>query len=154
DLSLPLYAQWLRAAGDAARRHGYVLLVCDGQNSAHVIEQQLERLYEEQIDGLVVAGPIHGLPHVARFAESGIPVVPDVPSEERRKMRGSELRERAERSGALRAFRRLVELGHRRIAYLAYVERDARYFPPMQRVRVGCLERALAEVGVKHDAEL
>lgn len=154
DLSLPLYGEWLRAAGEAARRHGYVLLVCDGQNSQRVIEQQLERLYEEQIDGLVVAGPIHGLQQLARFAESGIPVVPAATTAERRALRRNELRENVERPAALAAFRRLVALGHRRIAYFAYVERDLRFVPPMQRFRIGCLERSLAEAGAAFDERL
>ncbi|MBY0276862.1 LacI family transcriptional regulator, partial [Candidatus Binatia bacterium] len=154
DLSLPLYGRWLRAAGDAARRHGYVLLVCDGQNSQSVIEQQLERLYEEQIDGLVVAGPIHGMQQLARFSDSGIPVVPDVSAAQRRALRRNELRETSERAAAVAAFARLVALGHRRIAYFAYVERDTRILPPMQRFRIGCLQRSLAEAGASFDERL
>lgn len=154
DLSLPLYGQWLRAAGDAARRNGYVLLVCDGQNSQSVIEQQLERLYEEQIDGLVVAGPIHGMQQLARFGASGIPVVPEVSTAERRALRRNELRETAERAATLAACARLVALGHRRIAYFAYVERDLRILPPMQRFRIRCLQRSLEEAGASFDERL
>jgi LacI family transcriptional regulator len=154
DLSLPLYGRWLRAAGDAARRHGYVLLVCDGQNSQSVIEQQLERLYEEQIDGLVVAGPMHGMEQLARFGASGIPVVPDVSAAARRALRRNELRETSERAAALAAFGRLVALGHRRVAYFAYVERDTRSLPPMQRFRIRCLQRSLAEAGASFDERL
>jgi LacI family transcriptional regulator len=154
DLSLPLYGRWLRAAGEAARRHGYVLLVCDGQNSRQVIEQQLERLYEEQIDGLVVAGPIHGLPQLERFAASGIPVVPEATAPQRRALRRNELRENVERAAALDGFRRLTSLGHRKIAYFAYVERDTRFVPPMQRFRIGCLQRSLEEAGASLDERL
>lgn len=154
DLSLPLYGRWLRAAGETAHRRGYVLLVCDGQNSQRIIEQQLDRLYEEQIDGLVVAGPIHGLPRIARFAASGIPVVPEATRAERRALRRSELRAPSEREAALLAFRRLVALGHRRIAYFAYVERDARLVPPMQRFRIDCLGRALEEAGATLEERL
>ncbi len=154
DLSLPLYGRWLRAAGEAAHRHGYVLLVCDGQNSQRIIEQQLDRLYEEQIDGLVVAGPIHGLPRIARFAASGIPVVPDATRAQRRALRRTELREASEREAAMRAFRRLTALGHRQIAYFAYVERDARLVPPMQRFRIECLKRALGEAGATLEERL
>jgi LacI family transcriptional regulator len=154
DLSVPLYGQWLRGAGEAARERGYVLLVCDGQNSLRVIDQQLERLYGEQIDGLVVAGPIHGLKRIERFVESGITVVPLLEEDARRVANKKDLREPSERRATLAAFRRLVGLGHRRIAYFAYVERDARFVLPLQRFRIACLQQSLKEAGARFDEQL
>jgi LacI family transcriptional regulator len=154
DLSLPLFAQWLRSAGEAARERGYVLLVCDGQNSLRVIDQQLERLYNEQVDGLLVASTIHGMPRLESFVEAGIPVVPEVAKNARRALRSQEFREASEKPATLVAFRHLVTLGHRRIAYFAYVERDMRYVPPMQRLRIRCLRQCIEEVGAAFDEGL
>jgi DNA-binding LacI/PurR family transcriptional regulator len=151
DISLPLYVEWLRGAGEVAREHGYVLLVCDGQNSQRVMDEQIDRLYGEQIDGLAVPGPVHGLPRIQSFVESGIPVVPRAAkrSSASRKGRDGEkpaLHEAAELSAARDAFDHLVSLGHRRIAYFAHVERDQRQLSGMQRYRIGCLRESLARV--------
>lgn len=152
DLSLPLYAELLRGAGEVARDHDYLLLVCDGQNSQRVMEAQLERLYGEQIDGLVVAGPVHSLPQLARFVASGIPVVP--PPETANGGGRDGLRAPLERAAAQAAFRRLVALGHRRIAYLLHVGRDHPMLPAMQRHRIDILRKCLAEVGTTLDDAL
>lgn len=151
DLSLPLYGPWLRGAGDVARSHGYVLLVCDGQNSQGVIEQQLERLYAEQIDGLVIAGPLFGASRLQRFIDAGVPIVPDVKRGARGAPRAADASERPALSAALG---RLVELGHRRIAYVAHVERDARQVPLWQRLRIDTLRRVLDEAGSALDDDL
>ena len=151
DLGLPLYGPWLRGAGDVARAHGYVLLVCDGQNSQGVIDQQLERLYAEQIDGLVIAGPLFGARRLQSFLDAGVPVVPETTPRARNAQRAADA---SERPALTAAFRRLVELGHRRIAYVAHVERDARILPLWQRLRIDTLRRTLGEVGAALDDEL
>jgi len=152
DLGLPLYGPWLRGAGDVARRHGYVLLVCDGQNSHSVIDEQLARLHDESIDGLVIAGPLHRQSRLAAFAAAGIPIVPE-PATQPEGKRASAA-ESSERRGAAVGFRRLVALGHRRIAYVAHVERDARLLSFAQRARVEALARSLAEAGAALDESL
>jgi LacI family transcriptional regulator len=154
DLSLPLYGEVLRGAGEAARRHDYLLLVCDGQNSRAVIEEQAERLYREQIDGLVVAGPFLALPRLQRFVESGIPIAPEPRSVPGAKRTVNEPRAASERRATRDAYRRLVELGHRRIAFVAHTERDSQALPSMQRLRADLLREALAEVGARFDESL
>lgn len=158
DIGLPLYAQWLRGAGEVAREHDYVLLVCDGQNSQHVMAEQIERLYGEQIDGLAVPGPVHGLPRIQSFVESGIPMVPRMPkppSAKRRRDGGKPtLYEVAELSAARSAFTHLVALGHRRIAYCAQVERDERQLSGIQRYRIDCLRESLGQVGASLEDHL
>lgn len=152
DLGLPLYGPWLRGAGDVARRHGYVLLVCDGQNSHSVIDEQLGRLHAEAIDGLVIAGPLHRQGRVAAFAAAGIPIVPELAPEPGAKRANPA--EGSERRGAAVGFRRLIALGHRRIAYVAHVERDARLLSFAQRARIEALARSLAEAGAVLDESL
>lgn len=153
DLGLPLYGPWLRGAGDAARRHGYVLVVCDGQNSQSVIDEQLGRLHDEAIDGLVIAGPLHRQSRLAAFAVAGIPIVPEANPESGEAKRASAA-ESSERRAAVVAFRRLVALGHRRIAYVAHVERDARLLSFAQRARSEALRQCLTEVGAVLDERL
>ena len=154
DLGLPLYAQFLRGAGEAARRHDYLMLVCDGQNSRGVMDEQLERLDREQIDGLVVAGTTYDQPRLARFVASGIPIAPDLPRPTHAKSGGSARRAPGEGQAALTAFRHLVALGHRRIAFVAHVERDTQSVSGLQRARIACLRRSLDEVGAPLDEGL
>jgi LacI family transcriptional regulator len=155
DISLPVYGHWLRGAGEVARERGYVLLVCDGQNSQRVMNEQIERLYGEQIDGLAVAGPVHGLPRIRSFVESGVPVVPTPPRTSQGEQKAPARREEwSELSAARTAFRHLVKLGHRRIAYFAHVERDERRLSAMQRYRIDCLRESLREARAVLDERL
>ncbi len=143
DLAQPVYGAWLRGAGEAAQARGYVLLVCDGQNSMRVIETLLDRLFEERVDGLLLAGSTPAPDQIRRFRQGGVPIAPDLS----RRRSGENLRAAEERPATLAAFRRIVALGHRRILYLARVEREERYLPTLQRLRIECLRTALAEVG-------
>jgi len=154
DLGLPLYGPWLRGAGDVARRHGYVLLVCDGQNSQSVIDEQLDRLHAEAIDGLVIAGPLCRQSRLAGFVAAGVPIVPEPAPEAGGARQRASAAETSERRAATAAFRRLVALGHRRIAYVAHVERDARLLSFAQRARIEALQQSLAEVDAVLDEGL
>lgn len=145
DLAQPVYGLWLRGAGEAAQARGYVLLVCDGQNSMRVIETLLDRLFEERVDGLLLAGSTPAPKQIRRFRRAAVPIAPDLT----RRRSGENLRAAEERPATLEAFRHLVALGHRRILYLARVERDERYLPTLQRLRIDCLRQALAEVGAR-----
>lgn len=145
----PLYTDWLRGAGEVARRYGYVLLVCDGQNSMRLMEAQLERLFQEGVDGLLLAGSTPAPRQIERFIAAGIPIGPDVSSRSRIRDTGE-----AVHPAARAAFRALVAEGHRRIAYLMRVERDEGYASRLQRARVGWLEESLREVDATLDGSL
>lgn len=145
DISQPVYGSWLRGAGEAAQARDYVLVVCDGQNSMRVMETQLDRLFQERVDGLLLAGSTPAPRQIRRFREDGVPIAPAL--EGRRS--GANLRESMERPATLEAFGRLVTLGHRNMVYLARVERDERYLPTLQRLRIRCLNESLAAVGAK-----
>jgi LacI family transcriptional regulator len=64
------------------------------------------------------------------------------------------MRAESERGATTDAFRSLIELGHRRIAYLARVERDEGYLGTLQRFRMGCLAACLREAGSAVDGSL
>lgn len=141
----PLYAEWLRGASEVARRNGYVLLVCDGENSMRLTQSQVARLLEERVSGLLLAGSTPAPREIARALDAGIPIGPDLS----RRQRGRPLQETQFRPATLAAFRHVVGAGHRRIAYLMGVERDEGYASTLQRMRVACLQESLAEVGVQ-----
>ena len=143
DIAQPVYGPWLRGAGEAAQMRDYVLVVCDGQNSMRVMATQLDRLFDERVDGLLLAGSTPAPRQIRRFLDSGVPIAPEI----RSRRSGENLRASLDRPATREAFDRLVALGHRRIAYLARVERDERYLPTLQRLRIECLREALATVG-------
>jgi LacI family transcriptional regulator len=114
-----------------------------------LMEAQLERLLQEGVDGLLLAGSTPAPRQIERFIAAGIPIGPDVSSPSRIRDTGE-----AVRAAALAAFRALTAEGHRRIAYLMRVERDEGYASRLQRARVAWLEEALREVDVALDRQL
>jgi LacI family transcriptional regulator, galactose operon repressor len=146
----PLHAEWLRGASEVARRNDYVLLVCNGEHSMRLMAMQLERLLAERVDGLLLAGSIPAPREIGRFVDAGIPVGPDLTH----RARGRPIHHAQFRPATLAAFRHLVAVGHREIAYLVGIERDEGYVSTMQRMRIGCLREALSEVGETPRADL
>jgi len=138
-----LYAEWLRGASEAALRFGYVLVVCDGQNSVQTMDAQFERLLDKRVDGLLLAGDIVALRGLQQFIEAGVPVGPDFATGP-----GRLLGFDAERRAVRAAFERLVALGHRRVGFVARKERDMGLIPPMQTSRFQCLREAMQAAGV------
>lgn len=139
----PLYTEWLRGASEAAQQHGYVLLVCDGQNSVNTMEAQLERLLTERVDGLLLAGEVLALRGLLQFMEAGVPIGPDFQAGS-----GRVPRFEAERAAARTAFERLVALGHRCVGFVARKERDLGIVSPLHASRVQCLREVMQAAGI------
>lgn len=133
DLGAPVYVEWLRAAGEVANEAGYVLQICDARRSPSVARTQLRWLLEERVGGLLLAGVTGAEPALAAFRAASIPMAPDLPARTLR--RGPRHREEAE--GAREGFLRLVELGHRSVAYFAFADRM--FEATVQRLRADCL---------------
>lgn len=151
DLGIPVYVEWLRAVEDEAGRHGYVLLICDARRSTDVARAQLQWLLEERVAGLLVAGHIGAVREsLVAFEEADVTVVPRPPTRPQRKA----FRHDAELPATMRAFRHLVGIGHRRVAYLSIARHGRASTGPLRALRVACLRDALAEVGAHVDERL
>ncbi len=147
DLSHGLYGAWLTSVNEVAQRRGYVVVVCDGQYSTRVMTAQLERLFDDRVDGLLLGGSIPARAAIRRFLDAGIPLAPDLTQAVDPQRGDGQPRHLSERAVTAAAYRTLIELGHRRIAFFDRPERDSGYISRLQRMRWECLEAELTAVG-------
>lgn len=139
DLANPVFLPFLRGIESTARARGYVVLIADGQRSIDVETAALERFFDQGVDGLVLAGPII-TDTVAFFVDHDVPVATAT---------GGPYRERAIRweRGEAAATRemaeRLLELGHRRFAFIGTPMPKGRRGERYRRSRLGSLTHTL-----------
>ncbi len=75
NLASPFYATLLQAAEEAARRHGYHILLCNSDYQVRRQQESLSALCEKRVDGLLVT-PIHLEDRTLEtIVGSGLPVV-------------------------------------------------------------------------------
>lgn len=146
DLGNPVYIDVVHGIEDVARAHGYALFLCDAANDAEVANVHLERLYERRVDGLIVYLALEQPPALSLFRDSSRPVVAMGP--------------RAARSGfpavlvgeieaTVEAIRRVIALGHRRVAIVLRDVPAGRF-----RYRTEPVRRELEAAGIAWDAGL
>ena len=116
DIENPYFPQLVRAVEDAARAEGYGVLLCNADDDAEREAALLDVLAERRVDGLIVAASRLGTRQRDWLSNPPVPVVlvnaspSDVPLPSIRS---------DNRTGGELATRHLLELGHRRLAYLA-----------------------------------
>jgi LacI family transcriptional regulator len=142
-------SEFIRGVSHAARDRGYSLAVSDGRNSMRAIESELDRLYDERVDGLVLGGSTPAPRQIGRFIRAGIPIGPDVTDPDWRRVQIDDGWAPPTRA----AYRCLLEHGHRRVVFSAPIERDEGYMSSMTRFRLRTLEETLAERGLGFDAD-
>jgi LacI family transcriptional regulator, repressor for deo operon, udp, cdd, tsx, nupC, and nupG len=116
DIENPYFPQVVRAVEDAAREHGYSVLLADGRRDQAREVESLEILAERRVDGLLVASSALTAHHRRWLAESPCPVVilngesplPSLPAVLSDNLAG----------GRLQA-EHVLALGHRAVGYLA-----------------------------------
>ncbi len=114
DIENPFFSKALRGISDVGHRNGYELMVLNTDESVDIEREAVRVLLEKRVDGLVVS-PSDGahVEHLSRALGSGTPVVLLD-----RRVRGlaADTVGIDNRATARDATRRLIELGHRRIA--------------------------------------
>lgn len=116
DLTNPLFPPMVRGVDQVLSARGYTLLLADTDNSVEREEQLYAALRARQVDGLIFGTARRHHPLLQRALKAQVPVV--------LVNRVSDDHDAVavvgdEASGLRQAVRHLVELGHRRIAYLA-----------------------------------
>jgi LacI family transcriptional regulator len=114
DLVNPSYLSLLRGVENVAQERGYVVVVADGQRSADAQTAALERFFEHGVDGIVLGGPVPA-DALRLHVEHGVPVTPAVSDYERTLARDWE---QGEADATRDMGRRLLDLGHRRFAFV------------------------------------
>ena len=114
NLANPVFLPFLRAVEHLAQHHGYAVIVADSQRSPEVERRQLDRLGNQRIDALVVAGRARDPGYIRRLAESGLAVA-DAESfvDQAQAVAASQA------DAIDRACEQLAHLGHRHLCYLA-----------------------------------
>lgn len=142
----PFAGRMLSGAQDVAREHGYLVFLVDTDADETVEREAIRALADQQVDAMIYACMWHrvvdapaSLPRGTVFldcrpAAGDFPaVVPD------------------DRAGGVAAVRRLVEAGHRRIAY---VDVDEPHPPVASDLRHEGYLQVLAEAGIDADPAL
>jgi len=139
----PFSAEILKGAGSGLRDTDYELLAYTGARQSG--RAGWERRYLSRLSGTLIDGAIIVTPTVVD-AYAGVPVVaidPHAGSGELPSVESDNL------TGGLLATRHLIELGHRRIGFMA-----GRPDLESSRLREACYRQALSEAGVEVDPSL
>ncbi len=140
DIQNPFYAHLVRSIDDAARVHGFALLLGNGAENAEREAAYLELLASRRVDGLIIAATSLTARHRRWLRHSPVPLVlvncalptarvPAILSDNR--------------AGALAATRHLLGLGHCAIGHLA-----GDLANPAAAERLAGVREALGEAGL------
>jgi LacI family transcriptional regulator len=116
DIANPYFPAVVRAVEDAARQHGFTVLLGNGDEDPDREAAYLELLAERRVDGLIVASGALGERHRRWLVDAPVPVVlvnsalPDTPLP-------AILSDN--RAGGRLAAEHLLQLGHRRLGHIA-----------------------------------
>ena len=146
DITNPFFTEVARGAEDAASERGYIVILCNSDNSLRKEKNYLHVLEEQRVAGILIV-PVEGNTNYAQaFLRSDTSIVlldrvsddPAICSVSVDDVYGGEL-----------AGRHLVELGHRHIAYVHGPFSIAQYAD-----RLAGLRRAVVEAKLDPDAAI
>ena len=116
DITNPFYAETARAILEAARDHGYHVILCNTDNRPLLQEAYVEVLQQRRVDGIIFGSVFLDDPVVERLVAAGYPCL--MYNRHLRSRRGSYIvldNARASRE----VTRHLLALGHRRIGFVS-----------------------------------
>ncbi len=149
ELVNPVHLEFLRGVESAANESGYVVLVVSSQGSPEKERESLGRLVAERVDGVVLGTFVGGRRSLDILAEHNIAHVPPAgPVSEALNSAWM----RAEAAATHEMGRRLVELGHKRVAYVVFQETPGRRAPGYHhKARYEVLRELFGAAGVALD---
>jgi LacI family transcriptional regulator len=141
----PFYGEGLRGIEAALRQRGYAPLFMSGNWHEEDEDRCMRELIARGVDGIIVFAGRLGDAKLKRYANE----VPIVVTGRQLRAKGLFSLQIDDRQGAMLAVRHLLELGHRRIAFINGSENH-----PDAIERLGGYTRALEEAGVGFDPKL
>lgn len=143
DVSNPFFTEVARGAEDAASERGYIVILCNSDNSPRKEKNYLRVLEEQRVSGVLIV-PVDDKANYARaLRRSGTAIVLlDRVSQDANTCSVSV----DDVYGGKLAGQHLLERGHRRIAYIHGPFTSAQYAD-----RLGGLRQAVAEAGLDPD---
>lgn len=146
DITNPFYAETAKAIVETARGRGHMVVLCNTDNLPRLQAEQIRMLREQRVEGIILGSVHRRDPAAEELVASGFPCV----------MYNRRLASQAGTfvvldnvRGAEEVTRHFIELGHRRIAFLAG--------PPSFSTaaeRLTGYRRALAHAGIPFDRRL
>lgn len=116
DITNPFYAETARAVVETARGHGYNVILCNTDNLPRLQEEYIEVLRQRRVDGIIFGSVFLDDPVVEGLVEARYPCV--MYNRRLRSGRGNYIvLDNLRASHDLT--RHLLDLGHRRIAFIA-----------------------------------
>jgi LacI family transcriptional regulator len=141
----PFFACVARGVEDRARDLGFATVTCNTHGSAEAEADYVELLLRQRSDGIIFTSP-RSLDNVRHVQQNGVPVcVIERPKD----LQNVDVVLADNRTGAHAAVRHLLDLGHRRIAYIGGPPKD---IVEIERFEGYC--QALAAAGVERDDAL
>jgi LacI family transcriptional regulator len=141
----PFFACVARGVEDRARDLGFATVTCNTHGSVEAEADYVELLLRQRSDGIIFTSP-RSLENVRHVQQNGVPVcVIERPKD----LQNVDVVLADNRTGANAAVRHLLDLGHRRIAYIGGPPKD---IVEIERLDGYC--QALAAAGVARDESL
>ena len=145
DIGNPFYSLIIQGLEEVAQKHGYRLLLGDTQNRPERESEYLQSVMQRQVDGVISLG--HTLPQVLEFKDGkSVPLV--MACEYLHDATVSSISIDNVAAAAL-ATRHLLDLGHRRIAFI-----NGPAQTPLSKDRLRGYREALKDAGVAYDKSL
>ncbi|WP_116808395.1 LacI family DNA-binding transcriptional regulator [Steroidobacter cummioxidans] len=141
----PFYGEGLRGIEDYLQQRGYTALFMSGNWDEGDEERCMAELLSRRVDGIIIFSGRLQDRQLAQYAKQ----VPLVVSGRSLKAANIFSLQVDDERGALLATRHLIELGHRRIAFIAGILDH-----PDASLRFKGYRRALADAGIAHDPKL
>ena len=116
DIANPWFPSLIKGVENVARIHDYGLLLADSENSVELERRNLEMMVNRGIEGIILIPTHRRSDSAARLVDADFPLVFLDRCIENRPIN---FVTSANRDGAYQATRYLVNLGHRRIVYIA-----------------------------------
>jgi DNA-binding LacI/PurR family transcriptional regulator len=111
----PFFAEILQGVEDAAQASGYSLFIASSQRDAQRSQQITRSLLEHRADGVIICSTSFSTEQNRPFQQAGFPIVV-INNQAAENFRYSIYHDDVD--GARQVTRHLIDLGHRRIAYL------------------------------------
>jgi LacI family transcriptional regulator len=141
----PFYGEGLRGIEHHLQQHGYAALFMSGNWNEEDEARCVRELLARRVDGIIMFSGRSKDSEIAAYARK----VPIVVSGRSLKAPGVLSLPIEDRQGAILATRHLIELGHRRIAFISGILRH-----PDAEERLNGYRQALADAGIAYDAKL
>lgn len=141
----PFFADLVKGVEEVARPAGFSVFLNSSRNDPEQEIQVIETFHRQRVDGILVASSRIGTEHVERLARINVPVVL-VNSQAEGEHDFLHSIAVDDRIGARRAIEHLIDLGHRRIAYIGVTNR-----PKSNTRRLRGYRDALEEAGIAPD---